>query len=134
MALVLRNIWNFYDDYFKKYSDHRVDHLPLIGSPLPVIGLVAAYLYFVYSLGPKFMADRKPFNLNSIINIYNLVQVITNLTNATIGLRYLFQIPNLDLFCMLPPWNDTSEYQRIITWCCYVYFLLKILDLLDTVK
>lgn len=48
----------------------------MVGSPLPVIGLIAAYVYFVRKLGIEFMKDRKPYNLDRIIQIYNAAQVI----------------------------------------------------------
>jgi len=45
-----------------------------------IVTIILGYLYFVFSFGPKFMKDRKPYELSSIITIYNAVQVATNLT------------------------------------------------------
>jgi hypothetical protein len=44
-----------------------------------VLGIIAAYLYFVNGKGQQWMRDRKPFELNGIINVYNVVQVFLNL-------------------------------------------------------
>lgn len=49
-----------------------------MGSPLPVIGIVAAYLLFVVKLGPEFMKDRKPLNIKPIMTCYNLYQAMFN--------------------------------------------------------
>lgn len=48
-------------------------------SPLPTVALVVAYLYVVMFLGPRMMANRKPFKLNEILVIYNAIQVIFSL-------------------------------------------------------
>lgn len=51
----------------------------LLKSPWPVLAILAAYLYFVNGAGQNWMKDRKPFELNSIINVYNIAQVFLNL-------------------------------------------------------
>jgi len=134
MALVLRNIFVFNDKLWRKFEDPRVDHFPLISShhvPL-VIGIIAAYFYFVLSFGPKFMKDRKPFKLDSFIIAFNVFQVLANGINVTVALRhFLKQDPNW--LCILPPYGDTSYSAKVVTQCCYYYFLLKITDLFDTV-
>lgn len=66
------------------FTDSRVDSFPLISSPLPLLGIIAVYFYFVYSLGPRLMKGRPPLKLNSIIVIYNVVQVVANAVNASI--------------------------------------------------
>lgn len=45
-------------------------------SPLPTVALVVAYLYVVMFLGPRMMANKKPFKLNEILVIYNAIQVM----------------------------------------------------------
>lgn len=47
----------------------------LYENPSFVLAVVVAYLVFVLKLGPDFMRDRKPYNLRSIIRVYNLAQV-----------------------------------------------------------
>lgn len=60
-------------------SDGRVENLPLIGSPFPILALLGAYVYFVTILGPKLMQNRKAYDLKSIIQIYNFFQIVSNL-------------------------------------------------------
>lgn len=106
MALVLRQIYRSYHWLFNEFkgenfgincvcvlarqkkiyislvftnSDGRVEDMPLIGSPFPILALLGAYVYFVTIAGPKFMENRKPYNLKSIIQIYNLIQIVSNL-------------------------------------------------------
>lgn len=61
------------------YSDPRVEQYPFLGSPFPLIFLVAVYLHFVLKWGPKWMDNRKPYDLTWPINVYNFVQVVVNL-------------------------------------------------------
>lgn len=45
-------------------------------SPIPTVIIVALYLYLVLVLGPRLMANRKPFQLNTVLVAYNAMQVI----------------------------------------------------------
>ncbi len=56
-------------------SDTRVDGWFLMSSPFPTLAIVATYIYFVKSLGPRLMKDRQPFELKKAIIIYNIIQV-----------------------------------------------------------
>uniref|UniRef100_A0A673GAW2 Elongation of very long chain fatty acids protein n=1 Tax=Sinocyclocheilus rhinocerous TaxID=307959 RepID=A0A673GAW2_9TELE len=43
-----------------------------MGSPVNMSAILLAYLFFVLYAGPKFMANRKPFQLKEAMIIYNL--------------------------------------------------------------
>lgn len=45
-------------------------------SPIPVLTILACYLYFVLKLGPQWMSKRKPFEIQSILVGYNAYQVV----------------------------------------------------------
>lgn len=47
-------------------------------SPWPMIVIVSLYLLFVLKLGRQFMANREPYNLGSILKVYNIVQIVYN--------------------------------------------------------
>jgi elongation of very long chain fatty acids protein 7 len=53
-----------------------VNDWPLMDSPLPTMTIVAVYLYLVVDLGPRLMANKKPYQLNAVLVVYNAVQVI----------------------------------------------------------
>lgn len=59
--------------------DPRNHDWPLISSPWPVLSILIVYLYFVKNIGPKFMANRKPFDLQTVINVYNIIQILINI-------------------------------------------------------
>lgn len=58
--------------------DPRTNNWPLISSPVPGLTILAAYLYFVLSWGPRYMANRKPYKLENMLIAYNLIQVIVS--------------------------------------------------------
>ncbi|KAG5872505.1 hypothetical protein JTB14_015450 [Gonioctena quinquepunctata] len=57
-------------------SDPRVNDWLLMSSPFYTLGICLAYVYIVKVLGPKLMENRKPFELKSLLIVYNLFQVI----------------------------------------------------------
>ena len=72
------NLSNFI--YFQYYDfmivDSRTSKWFLMGSPGPVLTIIATYLYFCMYAGPRYMKDRKPFDLKNAIIIYNGLQFI----------------------------------------------------------
>lgn len=47
-----------------------------MSSPFPTLLICMCYIYCVKSLGPRLMANRKPFELRTAIIIYNIIQVV----------------------------------------------------------
>jgi hypothetical protein len=50
-----------------------------MGSPTPILGIVASYVYFVLKLGPKMMAPRNPFDLQPLLLAYNVCVILLSL-------------------------------------------------------
>lgn len=77
---------------YQSLSDTRLDHLPFT-SPLSLILVVAAYIYFVKWFGPSYMSKREPFALQKVIIIYDLLQIILNFSLFVyVILRFLWSI------------------------------------------
>lgn len=66
---------SFYQTLITGHSP-MVDEWPLMKSPVPVAGILVAYLYFVLRAGPRMMQNRKPMELKGAMIIYNAVQVV----------------------------------------------------------
>lgn len=62
--------------YFLLCIDPRVKDWPMMSSPFPTIALCIFYAYFSKVLAPRFMANRKPFDLRGILVAYNLFQTV----------------------------------------------------------
>lgn len=56
--------------------DPRTKDWFLVPSPLPGIAVILLYLYFVLVLGPKIMKHRKPYDLRTVLKLYNFLQIL----------------------------------------------------------
>lgn len=65
-------------NFFFSFIDKRTDDFWLVNTPLPVLGILGLYYYFVTDFGPKFMKDRQPFELKKTIIVYNVAQILLN--------------------------------------------------------
>lgn len=71
-------------------TDSRTEQWPLMSSPLPQTLIIAAYIYFVTSLGPRIMENRKAFDLKGVLIVYNFSVV-------ALSLYMIYEVS--DLFC-----------------------------------
>lgn len=55
--------------------DPRTANWLLMSSPAPLLTILASYIYFCVSAGPRYMKDRKPYKLKEVLLIYNVIQV-----------------------------------------------------------
>ncbi|KAE8745384.1 hypothetical protein FOCC_FOCC007932 [Frankliniella occidentalis] len=94
-----------------------VDSWFLMGSPLPILSILAVYLWFVLKAGPAFMASRKPYNLQPILILYNGYQVLFSLWLCTMVFFVLRKKQNQVSFL--------NVYHHTITcffsWCYLKY-------------
>jgi len=60
-------------------SGSMTDTWFLMGSPMPILGIVTFYIFFVLKIGPKLMTSRKPFNLKPHIVFYNFSMILLSL-------------------------------------------------------
>ncbi|XP_055611234.1 elongation of very long chain fatty acids protein AAEL008004-like [Uranotaenia lowii] len=132
MALVLEWLAGDYYQWIVDNRDNRSLDLPFMESPWPVMGILISYLYVVLRAGPRYMEKRKPYDLRNIIRIYNIAQVVLNaLLCVTIG-STMWARDDFDWKCQLIDYSATPAGMREMRMA-YYYFLLKILDLADTV-
>ncbi|KAH8369583.1 hypothetical protein KR093_000221, partial [Drosophila rubida] len=112
--------------------DPVITKLPFLNSAWPVTTLLLAYLVIVLKYGKVFMKDRQPFDIKNIIIRYNIFQVIYNFLIFCTTFYILFINGAYNLRCMptLPVDHPTKTFERAIT---YIYFVNKIVDLLDTI-
>lgn len=112
--------------------DDEVDNWFLMPHWFPVTAIVVVYLLFVKIIGPNMMKDRKPVEIKNIMLVYNLIQT---LYNAYI-VSYLFSpgvISYLFNHSCTPLPREIHPHWSKFTEASYLYFLSKIIDLLDTI-
>ena len=126
--------WPVIDQWFGQFvppGDPRLAHLPLMGSPLPVTIVIGFYVYFATSLGPLLMEKRKPFDLRSVLMVYNLFMVLLSTTQfVRSGIYGWFGAYSYT--CQPVDYSDSPDGVGM-AYTAYIYFLSKIFELLDTV-
>lgn len=53
----------------------------------PLVTILVSYLYFCLYAGPRFMKDRKPFQLRNTLIVYNAIQVLVSIYLVYEGLE-----------------------------------------------
>lgn len=102
-----------------------------MSTPFKPMSIIAAYLYFVLVWGPKFMENRKPMKLDTLIKYYNLLQVVVCSYITVVGYYHTYG-QGYSFSCQ--PVDYSDNYHPVqITKMGHLYFLTKVVDLLDTV-
>ncbi|XP_050521966.1 elongation of very long chain fatty acids protein AAEL008004-like [Daktulosphaira vitifoliae] len=126
--------FSFYnlDKWINDHGDTRITQYWLMSSMWPVLLILIAYLYFVLKLGPSIMKNRKPFNIDRIVMIYNIVQVLysTYLVKEAFRLYWFQNDYRFNCIEMDYSYTDISKDRIFVVW---LYFISKVLDLLDTI-
>ncbi|XP_031839532.2 very long chain fatty acid elongase AAEL008004-like [Nomia melanderi] len=73
------NLLDTYHHYITEVADRRTNIHPLISSPVPILLISAAYLYYVLDYGPRYMKNKQPYSLKTFIFWYNVFQICINL-------------------------------------------------------
>ncbi|KAJ8260843.1 hypothetical protein COCON_G00165660 [Conger conger] len=118
-----------YDEWIKE-ADPRTGDWFLMSSPLPQTFIIAAYIYFVTSLGPKLMENRKPFHLKEVMIVYNF-----SIVAFSIYMCYEFLMSGwatgYSYRCDLVDYRSPQGLR--MAWTCWLYYFSKFLEMLDTV-
>uniref|UniRef100_A0A2K6BTR2 Elongation of very long chain fatty acids protein n=1 Tax=Macaca nemestrina TaxID=9545 RepID=A0A2K6BTR2_MACNE len=110
----------------------RVEDWLLMSSPLPQTILLGFYVYFVTSLGPKLMENRKPFELKKVMITYNFLIVLFSVymcyefVMSGWGIGYSFR-------CEIVDYSQSPTALRMAR-TCWLYYFSKFVELLDTVN
>ncbi|KAI8128137.1 Elongation of very long chain fatty acids protein 4 [Lucilia cuprina] len=133
MFYVLKYIYCLLAKVYAKNADPRVQHLPLVFSPMPVIVILSLYLAFVLHYGPKWMEKRQAFQLKLIMRIYNAVQVLANLTLFICAIPNSYGHKKFSFTCQPVDPTNTEPWMIRLLYITYGYYLTKYLDLFDTI-
>ncbi|XP_032260265.1 very long chain fatty acid elongase 7 isoform X1 [Halichoerus grypus] len=119
-----------YDNWIKD-ADPRVEDWFLMSSPLPQTIILGLYVYFVTSLGPKLMENRKPFELKKAMITYNFSIVLFSVymcyefVMSGWGTGYSFR-------CEIVDYSRSPSALRMAR-TCWLYYFSKFIELLDTI-
>lgn len=99
--------------------------------PGPLLMIIVTYLYFSISAGPRYMRDKKPYQLRHLMILYNLVQIFLSIYLVYEGLMsgWLY---DYDYRCQPVDYSNNPLALRMAR-TVHVYYLCKLVELLDTV-
>ncbi|XP_023034351.1 elongation of very long chain fatty acids protein F-like [Drosophila willistoni] len=106
--------------------------LPLMTSLWSVVFILLAYVIFVFKVGKDWMKNRRPYNVQKPMLIYNAFQIVYNVTLLCNIFHMVFikQIYNFRCMESLPLDHPEKRWERLLS---YFYFLNKVCDLMDTI-
>eukprot|EP01126_Amoeba_proteus_P033342 TRINITY_DN3272_c0_g5_i7.p1 TRINITY_DN3272_c0_g5~~TRINITY_DN3272_c0_g5_i7.p1 ORF type:complete len:294 (+),score=42.42 TRINITY_DN3272_c0_g5_i7:67-948(+) len=116
-------------DKVNDFADPRVAGWPLMSSLFPTLGFVVAYVLLIPVL-QIIMKDRKPFNLNNFVIVYNFFLVLLSLWMVEEMVRHAYFVAGYKWFC-----NNVDRDPKSLglSWALYIFFVSKILEFLDTI-
>ena len=122
-----------FHDFWETYGDSRLSKLPLLNSgPWHVLTLTGLYLYFVKVWGPRYMANREPFNLRTVMICHNAFLVLLNGIGLAIALAGT-NFGAITLECKQFNPDSTNSTDQILLYLGYTYYISKYIDFLDTI-
>ncbi|KAK9876736.1 hypothetical protein WA026_014974 [Henosepilachna vigintioctopunctata] len=127
---MVSNMFLDLDKIINENADPRVNQYYIMTSVWKPIILTVMYLVFVHLIGPWYMKNRPPYNLKKTIMFFDFFQVVFNLhIFYSIIICFLRRKPGL---CLEVDYSNSEiglEEMRL----SHFYFLLKLLDILDTI-
>lgn len=111
------------------HGDERLRGWPFMDSPVPILSVFVLYLMMVRQ-GPKMMEQRKPFQVQGAMVLYNLAVMALSVYITFEKLISAVQ-SSYSLMCQPVDYSDDPRALRMLN-ACYWYFISKIIELLDT--
>lgn len=87
MATGLATFMDGYNTFMETKSDPRTKDWMLMSGPVPLLTILITYFYFCTTAGPRWMKDRKPFDLKYVLMVYNAFQVAFSIWLVHEGLQ-----------------------------------------------
>ncbi|XP_050342335.1 elongation of very long chain fatty acids protein AAEL008004-like [Nymphalis io] len=112
MASMAKSMYDNFYYYIENPTLPETKDWFMAGNPLKLITLLICYNFFCLYLGPRYMKNRKPYQLKNVIKIYNIF--------------------HFNFYCQgVGDLNSPSTLR--IAKVIWVYYIVKIIDLMDTV-
>ncbi|XP_073844206.1 very long chain fatty acid elongase 4 [Musca autumnalis] len=118
---------SLFDELHVVESDERFG----MSSPGFLITIIAAYLLFVYKIGPIFMHNRQPYRLKTFVTFYNAFQVVVCLYLV----NEIWSLTSWEIFdfrtCRY--YEENTPSRILFDKITYVTFWVKVIELTDTI-
>uniref|UniRef100_A0A3Q2Q3W6 Elongation of very long chain fatty acids protein 1 n=1 Tax=Fundulus heteroclitus TaxID=8078 RepID=A0A3Q2Q3W6_FUNHE len=113
------------------WADPRIKEYPLMQSPVPMTAILLVYLFFILYLGPRIMANRKPFQLKEPMIVYNFllvalsVYIVYEFLMSGWATTYTWRCDPIDT-------SDSPQALRMVS-VAWIFWFSKIIELMDTI-
>ncbi|CAB3228030.1 unnamed protein product [Arctia plantaginis] len=131
MSAIINSVMETYTYLIHDLADPRTKDWWGVSNPLVIFSITSAYLYFCKYLGPRLMKHRKPFELKTVLLLYNLFQVFFSIFLTYEGMVYIFD-KRYNYACEPIDYSNDPRAIRIAGGAWF-YYIAKISELLDTV-
>lgn len=121
----------YWHESLSNAGDQRLKFLPLIGSPIPITVILLVYVFVVKLLGPRLMKDRAAFQLKNTLIVYNGLMVVVSTLQFLRGGIYGW-FGSYSWTCQPIDYSNSRDGLGM-AYTAYVYYISKIVELLDTV-
>ncbi|XP_019752606.1 elongation of very long chain fatty acids protein 1b isoform X3 [Hippocampus comes] len=117
-------------DYLVAGIDPRVKNHFLMQSPIPMTVILLCYLFFVLYLGPRIMANRKPFQLKEAMIVYNFalvalsIYIVYEFLMSGWATTYTWRCDAIDV-------SNSPQALRMVE-VAWLFWFSKIIELMDT--
>ncbi|CAO1421141.1 unnamed protein product [Diamesa tonsa] len=101
-----------------------------MGTPYPLLGILAVYLWFVKIAGPRMMENRKPMDLKKIIIAYNIFQIASCSFIVYIAVAHGFTFKNTWKCIINVPIDDHRISLYFWQW---ISLIVRLAELVETV-
>ncbi|CAH1637653.1 unnamed protein product [Spodoptera littoralis] len=130
MSVILKGAVKLYYYLNEDIADPRTQDWFLIRTPWPGLFIMLLYLATIFRWLPDYMSNRPAYDLRKIIAAYNAIQIVgcAYIAYKSLALGWL---SHYSLICQgVDDGPDSLEYAWTV---CYAYFIMKLVDLLDTI-
>ncbi|KAH9636666.1 hypothetical protein HF086_003484 [Spodoptera exigua] len=113
------------------HEDPRTQDWFLIRTPWPGLFIMMLYLATIFRWLPDYMSKRPAYDLRRVIAAYNAIQIV--------GCAYIayksLSLGWLNHYSLICQGVDDGPHSVEYAWTvCYGYFIMKLVDLLDTLQ
>lgn len=130
-ALSLQSLQELYNSTMAQ-ADPRCEGYPLLESPYKMLAFTSTYLLIVL-LGPKVMANRKPFDLRKTIVVYNFFCVLLSLFIFSLTCVAIYKVGGYSIACDSMAKYQSEGLDYVFVDIGYIFFLSKIVEYWDTI-
>ncbi|XP_075157147.1 very long chain fatty acid elongase F-like [Haematobia irritans] len=132
--LLLKMLYNGITEHLQNFRiDARLTTNPVLGSPWFMALTILFYVLAVKEFGPRFMANRKAYNVDGLMQVYNVIQILLNSFICYEFLRYTVLNPDYSLTCEGYNPEDRRPMKMKIVRPVTLYYISKYLDWFDTI-